>query len=185
MDTALVYFLEDSVRVSPVGYELFDNDRKVSFSYPFKAASQYFFKADPGAFKDVFGLYSDTLSMGFSLQEDEHYGSLSLTIEPTEMNDSAETKILQLLDSKGTIVSEKSYTTQISHTFRRLHPGKYSLKVIFDKNKNGKWDTGTYRERAQAELISLYPEEIEIRSNWEFDVDWTPTVPTGSSNSDY
>ena len=177
MDTSLIYFLEDSVRVFSDEFKLINNNRKAMISYPFKSESRYFFKAAPGAFRDIFGLYSDSLSMAFSLQEDEYYGSLSLTIAPTENNDPSETKILQLIDSKGTVLSEKTYKSRFSHTFSRLNPGKYGLKVIFDKNDNGKWDTGIYRKKIQAEILSLYPEEIEIRSNWEFDVEWTPTAP--------
>ena len=178
VDTSLVYFLEDSVRVFPSEFTQVNNNRKLMVSYPFKSESRYFFKADPGAFKDIFGLYSDTLSMQFSLQDGEYYGSLSVSVKPSENNDPTETKILQLMDSKGTVISEKTYTTNLSHTFIRLNPGKYSLKVIFDKNDNGKWDTGVYRDKIQAEVLSLYPEEIEVRSNWEFDVEWTPTAPT-------
>lgn len=178
MDTSLVYFLEDSVHVYPTDFKQLNHNRKITFSYPFKADSRYIFKADPGAFKDIFGLYNDTLSTPFSLQDDEFYGSLSVTLQPSEDNDPTETKILQLMDSKGSVLSEKKYTNRISHTFHRLKPGKYSLKVIFDKNDNGKWDTGVYRNKIQAEVLSLYPEEIEVRSNWEFDVEWTPTAAT-------
>lgn len=174
VDTSLIYLMEDSVRVFPDEFKQHSNNRKMSIPFAFKAASRYSLKADPGAFKDIFGLYSDSLSIQFSLQEEDFYGSLSVTISPADNNDPNETKILQLMDSKGTVISERSYTNQLSFTFKRLSPGKYNLKVIFDKNGNGKWDTGVYRDKVQAEALSIYPEEIEVRSNWEFDVEWTP-----------
>jgi hypothetical protein len=55
-----------------------------------------------------------------------------------------------------------------------MPPGAYTLKIVFDENDNGKWDTGNYLEKAQPEKVSIYPEEINIRSNWDLDIDWSP-----------
>ena len=40
-------------------------------------------------------------------------------------------------------------------------------RVIFDSNKNRKWDTGNFLKKIQPEKISYYPSLIELRANWE------------------
>ena len=38
--------------------------------------------------------------------------------------------------------------------------------LIFDKNKNQMWDTGSFLNRIQPEKVFHYEEEIVIRANW-------------------
>ena len=45
-------------------------------------------------------------------------------------------------------------------------PGKYKIKVIFDRNNNGRWDTGNYIEKEQPENVLFFNKLIEIRPNW-------------------
>ncbi len=177
LDTSLVYFMEDSVQIFPTEFKRLNLNRQISVSYPYKASSKYIFNAKPGAFVDVFGIYSDTVSISFNLRDSEFYGSLSIAISAAEKNDENENKILQVLDGQGKIIAERTYTKNLETTFLRMIPGKYKLQVIFDENDNGKWDTGVYRNKIQPERLSFYPEEIEVRSNWEFEVEWTPTTP--------
>jgi hypothetical protein len=47
-----------------------------------------------------------------------------------------------------------------------LSPGKYSLKVIRDENKNGIWDTGNLLYHRQPEQIAIVSIE-EIKANWD------------------
>lgn len=176
VDTSLVFFLEDSVQVYPQNFERLNLNKKVVVNYPFKPTSSYIFKAKPGAFKDVFGVYSDSVSIPFNLRDSEYYGSLTVSIAASAESDST-TKILQVLTGQGKIIAERSYSSSLSTTFKRMKPGNYQVKVIFDKNENGKWDTGVYRDKIQPEKLSIYPEEIEVRSNWEFELEWTPTTP--------
>ncbi len=177
MDTTLISILEDSVQVYPTELRQGSLNRKLLVDYPFRADAKYIFRAEPGAFKDVFDTYSDSVVILFGLRDAEFYGSLTLAIAATEDNDPSEPKILQVLNSEGKILKEKTYSENLQITFPRMSPGKYKLKVIFDKNGNGKWDTGVYRKKIQPERQSFYTEEIEVRSNWEFEVEWTPTSP--------
>jgi hypothetical protein len=51
--------------------------------------------------------------------------------------------------------------------FSWLKPETYRIRVIFDTNDNGKWDTGNFLEHKQPERVLHYPAPIEIRANWE------------------
>lgn len=177
VDTSLIFFMEDSVQIFPEEFKRLNLNRQISVFYPFKASRNYIFNAKPGAFKDVFGVYNDSVSISFNLRDSDFYGSLLVAISAPEKNDESLKKILQVLNSQGKIVAEMAYTKNLKTQFSRLIPGKYKLQVIFDENENGKWDTGIYRKKIQPEKQSFYPEEIDVRSNWEFEVEWSPITP--------
>ena len=56
--------------------------------------------------------------------------------------------------------------------FDLLPPGKYRLRVIFDTNGNGKWDTVDYMKRTQPEKVKYLKDPIEIRALWSEDITW-------------
>jgi hypothetical protein len=64
--------------------------------------------------------------------------------------------------------------------FNLIDPALYSLRVVYDDNKNAVWDTGNYLEKRQAEEIIYFSKEIDVRANWDveqvFDVS-LPYVP--------
>lgn len=177
VDTSLVYFLEDSVQVYPNQFKQLNLNRRIEVYYPFNSTSKYIFKAKAGAFKDIFDTYSDSISIPFSLQDNEYYGSLMVKVSLKDSAEFGENHILRLLTDKNKIIAEKSFNAAISNHFERLTPGMYRLEVIYDRNNNGEWDTGEYRSHRQPEKLSYYPDNIEVRSNWDFDIDWTPTTP--------
>ena len=51
--------------------------------------------------------------------------------------------------------------------FANYRAGKYFLRVIYDTNKNGVWDTGNVKEGLQPEKIYNEPKELSIRANWD------------------
>ena len=53
--------------------------------------------------------------------------------------------------------------------FNNLDPANYIIRVIFDENGNGKWDTGNYLQKIQPEKVSYYPDVIDVRANWELE----------------
>ena len=43
---------------------------------------------------------------------------------------------------------------------------------INDQNNDGKWNTGSWDNKLQAERTINYPSEITIRSNWDLELEW-------------
>ncbi|GIR11939.1 MAG: hypothetical protein CM15mP23_05140 [Cryomorphaceae bacterium] len=39
-------------------------------------------------------------------------------------------------------------------------------------NQDGKWTAGNYFENVLPEKVYYYPELINLRANWELEVDW-------------
>lgn len=53
-----------------------------------------------------------------------------------------------------------------------LKAGTYSLRIIEDENENGVWDSGKLIHKRTAEKVWLYPKEINIRDNWDVEIEW-------------
>ena len=51
--------------------------------------------------------------------------------------------------------------------------GEYALYLIIDKNNNHVWDTGNFALKQQPEKVYLYEKSINIRTNWDLEVNWT------------
>ena len=74
--------------------------------------------------------------------------------------------LVQMIDSKYKVVAEEYLTENKNLYFDELAPEKYFLRIIYDDNKNGRWDTGSFLDRLQPEKIIYYPSQIEVRANW-------------------
>ncbi len=160
VDTSLVYFLEDSVRVYPRDFEKKSLNRNLLVHYAFKKDATYIFKATAGAFKDIYDTYSDSLSIPFSLQDSEYYGSLTVNIKEADSTATEIKKVLQLLNASNQVVATETFEGSLQKDFPQLEPGQYSLKLIFDENGDGEWNTGIYCDGVFPERLSIYPEEL-------------------------
>ena len=116
----------------------------------------------PGALTDYFGNTNDTLHFNVNTRLASDYGTLNL-----ELNNVASFPVIvQLVDSKYRVVAESYLEENAPIYFEELSPAKYFLRLIYDVNKNKRWDTGNFLERRAPEKIIYYPTEIEIRANW-------------------
>ena len=78
--------------------------------------------------------------------------------------------IFQLLQNEK-LISEFIFSEK-PYALNDIVPGKYQLKYITDSNEDGEWNTGSWKEKIQAEKVFNYPTEITIRSNWDLELDW-------------
>jgi len=62
--------------------------------------------------------------------------------------------------------------------FSELLPGKYDLRLILDDDNNGRWTAGSYFKRKEAEWVFYNTEQIQLRANWELEIDWNPFTPS-------
>ncbi len=131
---------------------------------------QYQILLKPGTAFDIYGHTNDSILLSFTTQKADYYGRILLTLAGGEYP-----MIVQLLNDKSQVVTSKIATVQGLVTFDFLAPGKYHLKSIYDRNGNGKWDTGNYLKHVQPEKIYLGSSPIDLRSSWDHEVTWNIT----------
>lgn len=73
--------------------------------------------------------------------------------------------ILEILNN-GEIIQYQTIINQNEVEFKNLKPGIYSLRIIYDINRNKIWDTGNIFKKTSPEKIKLF-NNIEIRNNWD------------------
>ncbi|SHI39440.1 Ig-like domain-containing protein [Pseudozobellia thermophila] len=136
----------------------------VSLDFPVEPNQSYQIDLLPGAITDFFGQVNDTTAYFLSTGSYADFGNLTFNIN---VDENAYPLIVQLTDEQGKVKREILATEPQAFEFNHLEPANYLVRVIFDANNNGKWDTGNYLKKLQPEKISYYPDIIEIRANWE------------------
>ena len=114
------------------------------------------------------GFYSKIeidLDYEFATQSYADYGNLRLTLSGAVQFP----VLVQLTNESGKVQRESWAKAPQIFEFNHLNPGVYTIRVIFDKNGNGQWDTGNYLKKIQPEKISYYPNPVQVRANWELE----------------
>lgn len=174
-DITRLKLYEDSVRVI---YDITSNDpalRTFDISYDWKQGKTYRLLVLDSAFTDLYDLWNDTLETTFVASGKDGYGTISVNVKTTP-----ETKVLVEVISTSNVLIERKATAQSGVVqFEKLEPGTYSVDVVLDLNDNGKWDSGLYLEKLQPEPISRIKSGVEVRANWDFEIEWSPesTLP--------
>lgn len=144
-----------------------NNAHSLQLSFKHKEDSTYRLNLLPGAATDIYGRVNDTLSGEVSFDKASDYGKLIVKLDSSL----AGNRILQLTDGKSKVL-RSNYDSEATTIFENLKAGQYGLKIIFDGNQNKKWDTGTFLEGKQAEECIILREKIDIRANWDKEIDW-------------
>lgn len=130
--------------------------------FPKNEDQSYAVKLLPGALTDFFEKTNDTILFNVNTRLTSDYGTLSLTL----VNVAQWPIIVQMLDSKYNAVAEEYLVENKTVFYDELSPDKYFLRIIYDENQNGRWDTGSFLNRMEPEKIIYYPKQIEVRANW-------------------
>lgn len=122
------------------------------------------------AFADSAGVTlakNDTIS--FSTKSNEDYGSVRLRFRNLDLN---KNPVLQILQNDKIIESSLLTSTE---WFRKLYnPGDYDLRILYDDNKNGKWDPGKFfGVHKQPEVVIPINTKLSVRGNWDNDQEIT------------
>jgi hypothetical protein len=155
---------KDSVSV-PFQTKYQDFKQELQLIFDKEPLEKYQLKLLPQAITDVFENTNDTLNFKFSTKNTSDYGNLRVTLT----NIRSYPIIVQLTDNKGAVKASYIATENPVVEFNFMDPALYTLRVIYDENGNGKWDTGSFLEKKQTEEIIYFPREIDVRANWDVD----------------
>lgn len=166
-DTAPIELYRDSV---PVAFEwqTTESPRKFEIHHDWEFGTSYRIFVPDSIFFDVFNLTNDTLDKTVTTREERYFGNLQFNFN----FDVNEPVILEMLNERGEVIKELIPEKPGIITFKNMAPGKYSMRVIYDLNGNGEWDTGSYLEKRHPEPVEVYENSIQIRSNWDMELEW-------------
>ena len=163
IDTSKINFVHtDSIYIT---YKAFISKKESSVGFLFekKFKTSYKLNLYPDALVDIFETSNDTVTSQFRTRSIEDYGEISLSIQ----NPKKVPVIIQLTDINDVTVAQETSSENKTISFNYLIPKKYKIRIIYDTNNNGKWDTGNYLEKKQAEPVEYFPDIQEVRPNWE------------------
>ena len=107
---------------------------------------------------------NDTLR--FATQKESEYGSLKFRFNDA---DTLKNQVLQII-AQDKIVQTIPVTSK-EYQIKLFPPGDYELRVLYDKNKNGKWDTGNFKNKLQPEIVKDLKQKIKIKADWDNEFD--------------
>lgn len=125
-----------------------------------------------GALKNVAREANDSIVCTYTAYDPEQYATVMVRVQSSQPNT---TYIVQLLDGNNRQLQEKSQMGNGLVQFNYVKPGDIQLRVVEDKNNNGKWDTGNVVERRQPERTELYINDkgesiFTTKANWEMEL---------------
>ena len=110
---------------------------------------------------------NDTIS--FRMKAAREYGEIRLRLLNLDMSKNPVIQFVQ-----GSEVKYSYPLTSRNFNARLFPPGDYDLRILFDDNKNGKWDPGEFfKVRRQPEKVLPISRKLTVKANWLNEVDIT------------
>jgi uncharacterized protein (DUF2141 family) len=122
-----------------------------------------------GAFISVEKDSSASITRDVKPQQLEDLGTLTVTVDTNEPH-----FLVELLNTEFQTIRTTRDAKRVK--WEDLSPGNYKIRLIIDRNNNGKWDPGNYNKKEEPEpMIYLLrpkakPENtVFVRANWDVD----------------
>ena len=133
-----------------------------NFMFNKEEEQEYRIELLPGALKDFYENNNDSLFYKIKTRTYNDYGNLSLNLRNVIFP-----IIVELVNATGE-VKYKSYSDRSSSiNFDNIDAGKYFIRIIFDENKNKKYDTGNFLMKIKPEKVLYFPDELDVRAGWD------------------
>lgn len=165
IDTSKILFIDDTTG-QPARFKLDTTKRRHLLNFECDCAEQqtYTLTLLPGSILDFRGMELDTLKFKIKGLNSLTAGTLVIEIDNL---DSMNRYIITLKQDDRDVQSsmvEGQVTFLITYTF--LNPSSYTVQIVEDINRNGRWNGGDYTNKTLPEKI-LLKKNISVRANWE------------------
>jgi uncharacterized protein (DUF2141 family) len=166
--TKIIFIDNDSTNVN-FSSEITNSKLSLNFNFEKEYNNKYDVTLLPSAIEDLFGNVNDTLKYSFTTKHPEDYGIINLSLESIQNYPI----IVELTDDKPKLIESVYVTEKRTVKFENLSPNNYQVRIIYDTNKNKKWDTGSYLKKVKPEKTEYHFELFEVRANWALNENFT------------
>jgi uncharacterized protein (DUF2141 family) len=153
----------DSLQVS-FAARLDSLKNRVTLDFERQEEQKYNLTIFPGAVTDFYGSQNpDTLDYNFTTKKSTSLGNFIITLN----GGNSFPVIIQVTKKDLSVEAELSVNKNGVYDFLYLNPGDYYIRVIYDTNSNGAYDSGNFLKGIQPEEVFYSPELIQLKANWD------------------
>lgn len=168
IDSSKLVFTDSGFNpVKPLKISLDSTKTILSLHFPWKEQTKFNLVLLKDALEDTAGaglIKSDTLK--FTTKKEIEYGSIRLRFMNINLQ---KNPILQFFQADKLIESIPLTSNEL---IRKLFKsGSFEMRILYDTNKNGVWDTGAFgKVKRQPEVVQLISKPLSVRANWDNEV---------------
>jgi hypothetical protein len=148
-------------------------NQKLFFDFKKNPSEKYTFTILPGALTDFYEKSNDTLIYKVNTKSTAEYGNLRVMLQ----NLKSFPVIVELTNAKGDLIASEYSESNATVDFNLLEPALFTLRLIYDENKNKVYDSGSYLEKRYAEEVIYFSKEIDVRANWDVEQVFDVSLP--------
>ena len=150
-----------------------DFNQKFYLDFKKEVSEQYRISFLPGALTDFFEQANDSLNYNLTTKTAADYANLRIQLQ----NVKRFPVIVQLTNSKGDVIASEYSEEKTTVDFNLVEPTVLTLRLIYDDNKNGIYDTGSYLQKRYSEEVIYSSKEINIHANFDWEETFDVSLP--------
>ncbi len=135
---------------------------------PLEENTEYKIELEPNSFTDERMFGNDSLSALAQTTGLDDYSDIIIHFKGMKSSP----YIVEILDNNEKVLKHHITENNSDVQFKYLNEGTYHIKLIEDRNRNGKWDTGNYQNQSQPEKVQFFKENIELKKGWSRELEW-------------
>ena len=164
IDTSKIKLLTDSIEIA---YTLSYTNFELHFDFNHIKNKTYNLQLNKNAISSLYGNSNDSTNLSFYTKAENQLSSLKVSVPTTY-----DRYFIELI--KDNVVIAKRVAGE-ELTFSQLLPSKYKVRLTIDTNNDGEWTKGNYQKNIPPEKTFYYAEELNLRANWELEIEISPT----------
>ena len=167
-DTAIHLFQKVDTIWKPVPYEI-EHDTLNILRYliygEWLPEQTFKIRIDSASIQGLYGLHNDKIETSLKFNPLNMYSTFTVNVANPKPG-----YTVRLHNGNGNVVRSKQLEGG-TVDFYLLQPGTYYVSMFDDVNGNGKWDTGEYEEKRQAESVWYIKREWTLKQDWTHETD--------------
>ena len=169
IDSAVHLYLKVDTIWQPVPFEI-EQDSINILQYrlygEWKPDQTFRISIDSAGIQGLYGLHNQPIESVLKFNSLDKYSTLTVNVANPKP-----TYRIRLHNTGGGIVRD-SLISKGSVDFYLLQPGKYFISMFDDVNGNGKWDTGEYESKRQAESVWFISRGMTLKQDWTHETEY-------------
>ncbi len=162
-DSARLQLTDTNHKPVPAVWSIDTTRTKINMAVTWQPETDYLLVLDTMAFSDSSDnrlLKKDTIR--FTTKRLEDYGNVVLRFSNLDLD---RNPVLQFVLNDEVKESYPVKTGEWNN--KMMRPGEYEVRILYDANKNGRWDHGDYSKKLQPERVTTLPQKLSVKANWD------------------